>query len=74
MLEGLTPTHRVYPCKIRSVLASLSESDKKILSEALDNPEWTNSALATALNNKGLKVSRYSVETHRGKNCSCWRI
>lgn len=74
MLENMKPTNRQYPCKIRSILASLSEADKKVLTDALDSPLWNNSALTTALNERGLKVSRYSVDSHTGKRCSCWRI
>jgi hypothetical protein len=74
MLEGMEPIVRHYPCKIRTILESLSDKDKEILLEALDNPNWTNAALTTALNNRGLKISRYSIDTHTGKRCSCWRI
>jgi hypothetical protein len=73
MLEGLAPSGRQYPCKINTILESLSEADRKILVEALDSPVWNNSALTTALNERGLKVSRYSVDAHTGKRCSCWR-
>lgn len=74
MLEGITPTTRQYPCKVRTILNSLSETDKAILVEALENPAWTNSALTAALNERGLKISRYSIDSHTGKVCSCWRI
>jgi len=73
MLENLTPTTRQYPCKMKSIIDSLSEADAKILVEALESPLWNNSALTTALNSRGLKVSRYSVDSHTGKQCSCWR-
>jgi len=74
MLEDLTPSTRQYSCKIKTILGSLSEVDRKILVEALDSPVWNNSALTTALNERGLKVSRYSIDSHTGKRCSCWRI
>jgi hypothetical protein len=73
MLENLTPTTRQYPCKIRSILESLNEADFKTLVNALESPLWNNSALTTALNERGLKVSRYSLDAHTGKRCSCWR-
>ena len=73
MLENLTPTTRQYPCKMKTIIDSLSEADAKILVEALESPLWNNSALTTALNGRGLKVSRYSVDSHTGKQCSCWR-
>jgi hypothetical protein len=74
MLENMNPTNRLYPCKIRSILDSLNEKDKKVLLDALDSPLWNSSALTTALNERGLKVSRYSVNSHTRKQCSCWRI
>ena len=73
MLENLTPTSRQYPCKINTIINKLDSADKKILLEALDSPLWNNSALTTALNERGLKVSRYSVDAHARKRCSCWR-
>jgi hypothetical protein len=70
----MNPTGRQYSCKMRTILESLNETDHKILAEALESPLWNNSALTTALNERGLKVSRYSVDSHTRKQCSCWRI
>jgi hypothetical protein len=74
MLENLSPTSRQYSCKINTIINGLAEADRKILVEALESPLWNNSALTTALNERGLQVSRYSVDSHTGKRCSCWRI
>jgi hypothetical protein len=74
MLENIAPQSRQYPCKINTILQNLEEKDKKILIEALESPLWNNSALTTALNERGLKISRYSVDSHARKRCSCWRI
>jgi len=73
MLENFTPTTRQYSCKMKTILDSLSEADRKTLTDALESPLWNNSALTTALNERGLKLSRYSVDAHTGKRCSCWR-
>ena len=73
MLENLSPTSRQYSCKINTILNSLAEADRKILAEALESPLWNNSSLTTALNERGLKISRYSLDAHTGKRCSCWR-
>jgi hypothetical protein len=73
VLENMKPTSRQYPCKMKSILESLSDADRKILAEALESSLWNNSALTTALNERGLKVSRYSVDSHTRKQCSCWR-
>jgi len=74
MLENMNPTSRQYSCKMRTIIESLNDADRKILVEALESPLWNNSALTTALNERGLKVSRYSVDSHTRKQCSCWRI
>lgn len=74
MLENLTPSSRQYPCKVKTILNNLNAADKKTLVDALESPLWNNSALTTALNERGLKVSRYSIDAHTGKRCSCWRI
>jgi len=73
MLEKLSPTARQYPCKMNTILQTLKESDRKILLEALESPLWNTNALTTALNERGLKISRYSVDSHARKRCSCWR-
>jgi hypothetical protein len=74
MLENINPTTRQYPCKMNTILNNLNESDRKILLEALESPLWNTNALTTALNDRGLKISRYSVDSHARKRCSCWRI
>lgn len=73
MLENINPTTRQYPCKMNTILNNLKESDRKILLEALESPLWNINALTTALNDRGLKISRYSVDSHARKRCSCWR-
>lgn len=74
MLEDLKPVSRQYSCKVRSILESLSEADRKILSNALESLEWSSSALTKALNEREISISRYSVISHRERQCSCWRI
>lgn len=73
MLEDLTPKSRLYPCKVRSILNDLNEADQKILEDALQNPSWTTTTLASALVERGIKISRFSLDAHKRKVCSCWR-
>ena len=72
MLEGLTPPVRVMPCAVRTIMDTLSESDQKILRDALANEEaWGNTALSKALTDRGLRISEKPIRKHRGGYCSC---
>jgi hypothetical protein len=72
MLEGMTPTVKVYPCRVRTVAESLDGSDLKIYMDAMSNSAaWTNNGLARALTDRGLKISETSIRTHRRGECSC---
>jgi hypothetical protein len=74
MLEDLQPPKKVWPCAVRSMVATLSEKDGKILLDAVMNPEWNYAALETALVNRGLKLAANTIKRHRSKGCSCWKI
>ena len=51
---------------------TLSESDQKILRDALANEEaWGNTALSKALTDRGLRISEKPIRKHRGGYCSC---
>lgn len=74
MLEGLTPppNKSVY-CKIEQLSATLDESDKKILTDALDNPDWSANGLSMALRQRGFSVADVTITKHRQKACACYR-
>lgn len=72
MLEGLQPRTVVRPCAVRSILEGLSDSDQKILRDALGNVDaWSNNGLATALGERGLIISDGPIRKHRSKRCTC---
>jgi len=75
MLEGLTPppNKSVY-CKIDQIAETLSESDKKILMDSIDNLEqWGARTLSNALRIKGLSVADTTITKHRQRACACYR-
>lgn len=75
MLEGLTPPSKFGgSCKVATMSADLSESDKKILEEAIANKDaWPIKSLMKALGEKGLIISATPLTAHRAKTCACFR-
>ncbi|NBU22785.1 MAG: hypothetical protein EBS38_02580 [Actinobacteria bacterium] len=75
MLEGLTPPKKFSgTCKVGTIAANLSEADKKILQQAIDDVNsWPIKTLAKALNERGLQISESPLYNHRGKTCVCYR-
>jgi len=75
MLEGLTPPqNKAVYCKVKETLASLEDSDKKILEEALaDTDRWKHKTLSNALRAKGLSLSDTTISKHRLRVCACFR-
>lgn len=75
MLEGLAPrSRRAEVCSvIRRAKEELSESDQKILFDALENRLFSNLNLAQQLTERGFKVSEGLVRTHRKGECACAR-
>lgn len=73
MLENLTPPGRFRSCKVAEVSAPLSETDKRILEDAIANPEWPIKALSRALGERGILISETPLSSHRAKSCSCFK-
>ena len=71
MLEDLETQKKIWPCKIRSVLETLSEADQKIMLDAIANPDWSTLGLAHALMDRGLPVTEPTLKRHRDNLCSC---
>jgi len=72
MLEGMTPTVKVYPCRVRTIAESLDSADLKIYMDAMSNSAaWTNNGLARALTDRNLTVSEKAIRKHRRGECSC---
>lgn len=75
MLEGLKPPkHKSHTCKINTVSATLSESDKKILFDAMNDEEtWPAKTLSREVRKLGLEISDHPIRMHRAKQCRCYR-
>lgn len=77
MLEGLAPTPRkaAGPCLIfrRADELGLSDQDKQILLEAVNNKLFPNLNLAEQLTQRGFPISENSIRKHRIGKCSCAR-
>jgi hypothetical protein len=71
VLEDLKPKAQVFPCRFRELLHSLSDSDRQILKDAIDSPDWTTNSLTRALKDKGIDISYTSVRRHELRHCSC---
>jgi len=75
MLESLKPPVKILPCKLRTILDGLTDSDQEILMEALlDRDGWKDHVLAAEMSKLGLQVSANSVRKHRLYECSCRHI
>jgi len=74
MLEGLTPPKpQSYYCKVDILQKGLSDSDRKIFLDAIQNPEWKMKPLAAELRSRGLEISDTTIARHRNKQCTCFR-
>ena len=71
MLENLKKSKKVWPCKIRETLEGLTESDQKIMLDAIADPDWTTLGLAKALTANGVPTTEPTLKRHRDNLCSC---
>lgn len=74
MLEDMTPPQRIYPCAIRTACDGLSETDRKILLDAVSNTSWPVLTLRNELKSRGVNVTERGIYNHRRKICSCSKI
>jgi len=75
ILDSLEPPRRQTPCRIRTVLAELDETDKgKLKAALLDFNNWPAYTLYKSLNSLGVSVSADAITRHRTGACSCLKI
>lgn len=74
LLTNLTKPETVLPCKVRTLLATLDDKDKTILTNAIADPNWPAETLANSLRDFGLHVSATKIRAHRKNVCSCSKI
>lgn len=73
MLEGLTPPVIGRSCKVATEAAKLSDSDKKILLDAVaDKDRWPVKTLSRALSERGIMLSETPITNHRQRTCVCF--
>ena len=73
MLEDLTPPVRMHTCKVRTIAEGLSEKDRGILMQAVDNEAWGFKTLSNELAHRGLTLTDSSIARHRRRQCACFR-
>ena len=71
LLKGMTPPKKERVCFIALKAAELSKEDAEILLSAVKDPAWSITGLVTALNSRGVSISRAPVERHRRGSCGC---
>lgn len=75
MLEGMTPPRsRAVYCKIDQLAQTMTDANREIFFEAIDNPtDWSANGLSTALRQRGVSVADTTIQRHRNKTCACYR-
>ncbi len=75
MLEGMTPPEKKHgSCKVGTLASTLTEEDKKILFDAIEDQErWSIRSLIAALSSRGIIISDSPLYNHRAKSCACFR-
>ena len=72
MLENLEPPKAIRPCKIRTIMERMDQTDVDILNAALaDENKWKDWVLFRALEERGVEVSPNVLTKHRRNLCSC---
>jgi hypothetical protein len=71
-LDGLTPHVKQLSCRVRVLLASMTEQDVAVLTAAINNAElWPARALSNSLKERGVSVTDLTITKHRKGFCSC---
>lgn len=71
LLKGLTPPSRVRRCFVAEKAATLSKEDAALLYQYIMDPAWGLLSLSTALSERGVELSRSTLERHRKGLCAC---
>jgi hypothetical protein len=73
-LLNLTPTKKIKPCKIRTIIETLDKTDKDIFIKAIENRAFGARELAEALEQNKIYTSAAPIWRHRNGECSCSKI
>lgn len=72
MLENLEPPKRILPCKVRTIMGRMDQTDIDILNAAFaDENKWKDWVLYRALEERGIEISPNILTKHRRNLCSC---
>lgn len=71
LLKDLKPPVKVRKCFVAEKAATLSKEDGKLLLQYTMDPMWGLQALSTALGERGVDLSRSTLERHRKGRCAC---
>ena len=72
LLKDLAPEIKLYPCKVRTLIQSMTKEDAEILTNAINNAElWPARTLQNALQTRGVVLSDITIGRHRKNQCSC---
>ena len=74
LLKDLKPPVHVRKCFVAEKAATLGKEDAVILLKAVADPAWSLQALSTALGERGVELSRSTLERHRNGRCACSKI
>lgn len=71
LLSDMKPPTRKRRCFVADTAAELKKEDAEILYAAIASPDWGLQALSTALSERGVQLSRSTLERHRKGLCGC---
>lgn len=71
ILKGMAPPSRVKPCLVAEAAKALDKEDEAILLAAVKDPVWAIIPLSAALAERGVYLSRTTLERHRKGMCGC---
>ena len=74
MLEELKLPDKMKLCSLGVKRLDLSETDRNILDEALEDKNWAAHSLHFALRDLGFHVSKDLIGNHRKGACKCYKI
>lgn len=70
-LENIAPKRT---CRVHIINQTLEPADSEIFLAAVMNPQFPVKRLEKELRARGVEISDTSIDRHRTKVCSCWKI
>jgi ATPase subunit of ABC transporter with duplicated ATPase domains len=70
-LENIAPKRT---CRVDIINQTLEPADSEIFLDAVMNAKFPVKRLEKELRARGVEISDTSIDRHRTKGCSCWKI